>query len=114
MAGSPDGKEKMKQFFSDARELADKLWEIIKNVGETLKNLDTDKARSDFLTIVEGAKKMAEAITALSRAVDVLMKVMLPAKTLIDAIVGVGVRRASRLPPRRSTQSSPHPTVGQN
>ena len=38
--GSPDGKEKMKQFFSDARELADKLWEIIKNVGETLKNLD--------------------------------------------------------------------------
>ena len=102
--GSPDGKEKMKQFFSDARELADKLWEIIKNVGETLENLDTDKARSDFLTIVEGAKKMAEAITALSRAVDVLMKVMLPAKTLIDAIVGGGSSKKSSSTPSLDTK----------
>jgi hypothetical protein len=88
--GSPDGKEKMKQFFSDARELADKLWEIIKNVGETLKNLDTDQAREDFLTIVEGAKKMAEAIKTLSRAVEVLGKTLFPVKTLIDAIAGGG------------------------
>ena len=88
--GSPDGKEKMKQFFSDARELADKLWEIIKNVGGTLKNLDTDQAREDFLAIVEGAKKMAEAIKTLSRAVEVLGKILFPVKTLIDAIVGGG------------------------
>ena len=102
--GSPDGKEKMKQFFSDARELADKLWEIIKNVGETLENLDTDKARSDFLTIVEGAKKMAEAIKTLSRAVEVLTKVMLPAKTLIDAIVGGGSSKKSSSTPSLDTK----------
>lgn len=58
----PAGREAVKKFFEDSREVARKVKEIIEEIGRSIDNLDTDRARDDFKAILEVVRLIAGGI----------------------------------------------------
>lgn len=65
-----EGRKGFVQWFQDAKEFGDELWEILKDIGSFFRELDTEQARDDVMAFFGAIESLTDNLSDLAEIMD--------------------------------------------